>query len=58
MNKFGLLYGTLSFFDGQHELAKMENGYNQSFIDRDISIAAAIYSQATCELIAAATEIG
>ncbi len=40
MDAFGTRFASLSFFDDKFELVKVENGYNRSQIDRDISIAA------------------
>jgi hypothetical protein len=40
MTRFGTRFASLSFFDQKYEVLKVENGYNRSHIDRDVSIAA------------------
>ena len=40
MARFDTRFAALSFFDGENEMFKVENGYNCSKIDRSISIAA------------------
>ncbi len=43
--QFGVRYGSLSFFDNNYENFKMESGYHDKRINREISIAAhALYS--------------
>jgi hypothetical protein len=40
MKEFGTQFAALSVFDDRFEIFKVENGYNRSHIDRDISISA------------------
>jgi hypothetical protein len=40
MKEFDTVFASLSFFDGQDEIFKAENGYNVPRIPRSISIAA------------------
>lgn len=40
MKQFGTRYAAISFFDGQYEIFKAENGYNRRSIPRVTSIAA------------------
>ena len=45
LEQFGVRYGSLSFFDNNYENFKMESGYGDKRINREISIAAhALYS--------------
>lgn len=40
MTRFGTRFASVSIFDQKNEVLKVENGYNRSYIDRDVSIAA------------------